>query len=337
MPPLTFAELTFPGWNPVAVHLGPLQLRWYGLGYLVGFLIAGWALDRLSRDGFLPLTKAAVSDLIGWVVVGVVVGGRLGFALFYEPRMLLRPVELLQIWTGGLSFHGGLVGVVLASGLFARRHRVPWRRLVDGLVLSAPFGILLVRCANFVNAELYGRVAPAWVPWAMRFPTDPAAARVSPELAAGGAFRWHDAYANLRSSGAWEQIAAQVPLRHPSQLYEALLEGAVLAAVLWYLYLRRVRPYLDTTKDGRPAGGRLARPGTLAGLFLLGYAVARFLVEFTRQPDAQFAGPGDALGTVLGPLSMGQVLSLAVALGGVALLWWRPRASEPGGGGRTRL
>jgi len=181
--------------------------------------------------------------------------------------MLLRPIELLQIWTGGLSFHGGLAGVVLASVLFAREHRVPWRRLADGLVLSAPFAILLVRCANFVNAELYGRVAPAWVPWAMRFPTDPAAARVSPEL-----------------------------------------------------------------KDGPLVGGRLARPGTLAGLFLLGYAAARFLVEFTRQPDAQFAGPGNALGTVFGPLSMGQVLSLGVALRGVALLWWRPRARGPGGG-----
>ena len=319
MPPLLFAELTFPGWNPVAVHVGPLVVRWYGLGYLAGFLIAGWLLDRLSREAFLPLTKAAVSDLIGYLVLGVILGGRLGYALFYEPRMLTHPLELVRLWAGGLSFHGGLLGVVLASALFARRRGVPWRRLADGLVMVAPFGIFLVRCANFVNGELYGRLAPAWLPWAMRFPTDPAASRASPALASGGAFGWHDAYASLRASGAWEQIAAQVPLRHPSQLYEALLEGAVLAALLWYLYHFHLRPRLDEA----PARG-LARPGALAGVFLFGYATARFLVEFTRQPDAQFAGPGNPLGTVLGPLTMGQLLSLAVVAGGAALIWWRP-------------
>ena len=327
MPPPLFAEIVFPGWDPVAIHLGPIQIRWYGLGYLAGFLIAGWLLDRLAKDGFLPLTKAAVSDLIGWLVAGVVVGGRLGYALFYEPRMFLSPVELVSIWTGGLSFHGGLVGVVAASVWFAHRRGIAWRRLADGLVLAAPLGIFLVRCANFVNAELYGRVAPAWLPWAVRFPTDPAATRASPELALGGSLRWHDAYASLRASGAWELLAAQVPLRHPSQLYEALLEGLLLAAVLWSLYLWRVRPIL-ASGQGAPGRG-LGRPGALAGLFLMGYGAARFLVEVTRQPDAQFAGPGHPLGTVLGPLSMGQLLSLAVGAGGVLLLWWRRAASLP--------
>jgi phosphatidylglycerol:prolipoprotein diacylglycerol transferase len=322
MPPLVFAELTFPGWDPVAVRLGPLAVRWYGLGYLAGFLIAGWLLDRLSRDRFLPLTKAAVSDLIGYLVVGVILGGRLGYALFYEPRMLVHPLELVKLWTGGLSFHGGLLGVVLASALFARRRAVSWPRLADGLAMVAPFGIFLVRCANFVNGELYGRLAPAWLPWAMRFPTDPAASRASPALASGGAFGWHEAYASLRASGAWEQIAAQVPLRHPSQLYEALLEGVVVAALLWHLYHYHVRPRIGET----PARG-LARPGVLAGVFLLCYATGRFLVEFTRQPDALFAGPGNPLGTVLGPLSMGQLLSLAVMAGGAALIWWRPGAA----------
>ena len=326
MPPLLVAELTFPGWDPVAVQLGPLAVRWYGLGYLAGFLIAGWLLDRLSRERFLPLTKAAVSDLIGYLVVGVILGGRLGYALFYEPRMLTHPLELVKLWTGGLSFHGGLLGVAVASVLFARRHQVPWRRLTDGLAMVAPFGIFLVRCANFVNGELYGRLAPDWVPWAMRFPTDPAASRVSPALASGGAFGWHDAYASLRASGAWERIAAQVPLRHPSQLYEALLEGAVMAALLWYLYHHSVRPRIAET----PARG-LARPGALAGVFLVGYAIARILVEFTRQPDAQFAGPGNPLGTVLGPLSMGQLLSLALVAVGAALLWWRSDGSEQRG------
>lgn len=331
MPPLTFAEIPFPGFDPVALSLGPLQVRWYGLGYLAGFVLAGWALDRQVKDGFLPLTKGAVSDLIGWLVVGVIAGGRLGYALFYEPQMLLHPLDLLRIWTGGLSFHGGLAGVVVASMLFARRHRVPWPRLADGLALAAPFGIFLVRCANFVNGELYGRVASAGLPWAMRFPTDPAAFQASPELAAGGAFRWHDAFVSLRSSGAWEAIAAQVPLRHPSQLYEALLEGALLAAVLWHLYVRLVRPALKGTGGGR-VGARLSRPGGLGAVFLLGYALARFAIEFTRQPDVQFTGPGDVVGTVLGPLSMGQVLSLAVVAGAFALYLLGPRSA---GGARA--
>jgi phosphatidylglycerol:prolipoprotein diacylglycerol transferase len=334
MPPLVLAEIPFPGWNPVALHLGPLQVRWYGLGYLAGFLIAGWLLDRLSRDRFLPLTKAAVSDLIGWAVVGVVVGGRLGYACFYDRAMLAQPLELLKLWTGGLSFHGGLVGVVVVSALFARRHGIGWRRLADAIALTAPFGIFLVRCANFVNGELYGRVAPAWLPWGMRFPTDPAAALASPALAEAGAFRWHDVYGGVRASGAWAQIAARVPLRHPSQLYEALLEGAVMAALLWALYRSRVRPRLAAPEG---AADGLARPGALAGVFLLGYAAARVLIEFTRQPDAQFTGPGNPLGTVLGPLSMGQVLSLAVMAGGALLVWWRPRRGAAGNGGATRL
>ena len=162
MPPLVFAEIPSTGWNPVVAHLGPLQVRWYGLGYLAGFLIAGWLLDRLCRDRYLPLTKAAVSDLIGWMVLGVIVGGRLGYALFYDHTMLTRPLELLKLWTGGLSFHGGLLGVVIASVLFARRHGIAWPRLADALALATPFGIFLVRCANFVNGELFGRIAPAW-------------------------------------------------------------------------------------------------------------------------------------------------------------------------------
>lgn len=334
MPPLVFTEIVYPGWDPVAVHLGPLAVRWYGLGYLAGFLIAGWLLDRLSRDRFLPVTTAAVSDLIGWLVVGVIAGGRLGYALFYDHAMFVHPLELLKLWTGGLSFHGGLAGVVVASALFARRHRLPWRRLADALALAAPIGIFLVRCANFVNGELYGRVAGPGLPWGMRFPTDPAAAAASPALAAAGPFGWHDVYRDLRASGAWERIAAQVPLRHPSQLYEGLLEGLVLAAVLWALYRWRVRPRLGAAAE---AAEGLARPGALAGVFLFGYAAARFLLEFTRQPDTQFAGPANPLGTVLGPLSMGQVLSLALVAGGALLVWWRPRGGSPGRGGAARL
>jgi phosphatidylglycerol:prolipoprotein diacylglycerol transferase len=304
---VVFAEIVFPGWDPVAFHLGPLAIRWYGLAYLAGFLIAGWLLDRMVRDRFLPLTTAAVSDLVGWLVVGVLIGGRLGYALFYDPGMFLRPLELLKVWEGGLSFHGGLTGVVVASVLFARRRKVSWRRLADGLALAAPAGILLVRIANFVNGELFGRLAPAGLPWAMRFPTDPRAQALVPDLARGGGMNWHAGFAALRASGEWAALAAQIPLRHPSQLYEATLEGLVIGVVLWWVYARR-RATL--------------RPGTLAAMFLMLYAAARFLIEFTRQPDVQFISATHPLGTVLGPFSMGQLLSVLVGVCGVVLLRW---------------
>ncbi|HVO34576.1 MAG TPA: prolipoprotein diacylglyceryl transferase, partial [Gemmatimonadales bacterium] len=265
---------------------------------------------------------AAVSDLIGWLVAGVLLGGRLGYALFYDPRMLTHPVELVKLWEGGLSFHGGLAGVLIASLLFARRRRVSWGRLADGLALAAPPGIFFVRLANFLNGELFGRVAPSWLPWAMRFPTDPAAQALSPELARAGPLNWHDAYAALRASGAWAAIAPHVPLRHPSQLYEATLEGLVIFVVLWWMYAR--------SRDRIGAG-------KFAAAFLLLYSVARFLIEFTRQPDAQFVTPAHPLGTVLGPLSMGQILSLLLALGGVVLLAWHPRRAGAPGAGDTPL
>jgi phosphatidylglycerol:prolipoprotein diacylglycerol transferase len=308
-----FAEIVFPGWNPVAIHIGPLAIRWYGLGYLAGFLIAGALLDKMVKDGFLPLTKAAVSDLVGWLVAGVLLGGRLGYAIFYDPAMLVDPVALVKLWEGGLSFHGGVAGVVIASVLFARRRKIPWRRLGDALVLAAPPGIFLVRIANFVNGELYGRIAPPGLPWGMRFPTDPVARTLSPQLANAGAMNWHDAYAALRASGAWAAIAARVPLRHPSQLYEAALEGLMIGVVLWALYARR-RATL--------------RPGALAAAFLLLYALSRFVIEFTRQPDPQFVTAAHPLGTVLGPFSMGQLLSFVLAVCAVVLATWRGSGAD---------
>ncbi|MBI1723088.1 MAG: prolipoprotein diacylglyceryl transferase [Gemmatimonadetes bacterium] len=312
---MMLAEITFPGWDPIALHLGPLQVRWYGLGYLAGFLIAGVVLDKLARDRFIALAKGQVSDLIGWLVAGVLLGGRLGYALFYEQRMLLDPIELVKIWEGGLSFHGGLLGVVIASALFARRRAHSWRRLADALCLAVPFGIFLVRCANFVNGELYGRIASPSLPWAMRFPTDPVARTLSPELARAGSLNWHDAYAALRASGAWAAVAGGVPLRHPSQLYEALLEGVLIGVALWWIYLRR----RDWTR----------MPGVVTATFLFLYALSRFVVEFSRQPDPQFASPSNPTGLVLGPLSMGQVLSVLVALGGALVLWWKPPRPAP--------
>ena len=290
----------------MALHIGPLQLRWYGLAYLAGFIVAGAVFDRLSRDGFIALTRRDVSDLIGWLVAGVIVGGRVGYAVIYDPSLWLRPLDLLQVWRGGLSFHGGLLGVVAASALFARRHHIAWRRLSDALALAVPFGIFFVRCANFVNGELYGRIASASIPWAMRFPTDPMARVMSREMAAAGPLNWHRAVAQLEAAGQWERVAAVIPLRHPSQLYEALLEGLVVAAILWLLYRRR---------------GALVRPAGYAAAFLALYAVLRFVVEFTRQPDPQ-------LGFVLGPFSMGQLLSGGLLLAAAAIYWWPNRDSN---------
>ncbi|HWO88169.1 MAG TPA: prolipoprotein diacylglyceryl transferase [Gemmatimonadales bacterium] len=305
---MLFAELSFPAWDPVAFRLGPLAVRWYGLGYLAGFLVAGFVLDKLGRDGFVALTKESVSDLIGWLVVGVLLGGRLGYALFYEQSLLLDPLDLVRVWGGGLSFHGGLLGVIIASFLFARRRKVPWRRLADSLSLAVPFGIFFVRCANFVNAELYGRIAPAALPWGVRFPTDPVARSLAPELAMGGSLNWYEPFQRLVATGRWQEIAARVPLRHPSQLYEAALEGLVMAAVLWTLYIAARRR------------GATLRDGTVAALFLLIYGLARFVVEFTREPDAQ-------LGLVLGPFSMGQMLSFGVLAGAALIYWWKRPAA----------
>jgi len=307
---LAFIELPFPGINPVAIHLGPLQVRWYGLAYLAAFLIAGWVFDRLARDGFLPLTRNSITDLIGVCVLGVMVGGRLGYALFYEQSMFLRPVDLVRVWRGGLSFHGGLIGVVLGTMIFARRRGVPWPRLADSMVLAAPFGIFLVRCTNFINAELYGRLAPASLPWAVRFPTDPLARALSPDLARGGSLDWYPAFDRLRDSGEWQRLAQSIPTRHPSQLYEALLEGALIAVVLWLAYQRTSVPADEN--QVRSYAGTLVRPGFFAILFLALYASCRFIVEFFRQPDAQ-------IGFILGPLSMGQLLSAGVGI--VALTW----------------
>ena len=162
---MLLAEIAFPALNPVAFSIGAVHVRWYGLAYLIGFTIAGAVLARLARDNFLPLSRQQRADLMGILVLGVMIGGRLGYALFYEPSLFARPLELLRIWRGGLSFHGGLLGVIIGTLLFARTQGIAWRRLADAMVLAAPFGIFIVRCANFVNAELYGRLASASVPW----------------------------------------------------------------------------------------------------------------------------------------------------------------------------
>ena len=310
-------EMSFPFIDPVLLSLpGPFELRWYGLGYLFGFACAYMVLNWLSRQGFLELDREAIGDLIGLLVLGVVVGGRLGYVLFYGFDNFVRdPLMIVRIWEGGLSFHGGLIGVILIAIWFARSHGIPFLRLADSLVLGAPFGIFAVRIANFINGELYGRIASPDVPWAMRFPTDPVALRLM-ELTRLPRRAREEAILAAQENGLWERIREQVPLRHPSQIYEALGEGLLLGLLLWSVLLLWRRR------------GSWPPAGFLGGLFLAGYGSVRSVVELFRQPDAQFRDPGDPLGTVLGPLTMGQVLSLLMVIGGIALMVWTRRAQR---------
>lgn len=310
-------EIPYPFIDPVLLDLpGPLAVRWYGLMYLVGFAFAYWALNRLSEWGFLSLGKEQVGDFIGWLVLGVILGGRLGYIFFYAlDQYLQEPLLALQIWRGGLSFHGGLVGVIVTTALYARAQDIRFWRLLDGLGASVPVGIFFVRMANFVNGELYGRVADSDVPWAMRFPTDPEAIRLM-DIGHLSRPAREQAILAAHESGLWARVRDQVPLRHPSQVYEALGEGLVVGAVLWtVLFLARKR------ESWPPAG-------VISGLFFIGYGGIRIFIELFRQPDAQFRGPDDPLGTVLGPLTMGQSLSLAMVIGGIATLVWAYRRRQ---------
>lgn len=266
-------------------------LRWYALAYLAGLLI-GWriivALMRRPRlwGGVAPMRPEQVEELLTWVVAGVILGGRLGFVLFYEPGYYLsHPAEIIKVWQGGMSFHGGFLGVVLAAWAWARRNGIAALRLADALAVAAPVGLLLGRLANFINAELWGR--PTTAPWGVIFPGE--AAQHCPGIVGACA-------------------------RHPSQLYEAGLEGLLLGLVLLVLVRR----------------GGLARPGLALGVFLAGYGLARFVVEFFRQADARFITPDNPLGHVLGGpvwgITMGQLLSLPMVAVGVGFILWALRS-----------
>ncbi len=253
--------IPFPAFDPVAIRLGPLAIRWYALAYLAG-LVLGWLLaKRLVRRPGWSLTPAFVDDFLFYATLGVVVGGRLGYVLFYNlPYYLENPLEILMVWRGGMSFHGGLAGVALAALYAARKWKVSPLEVFDLAAAVAPLGLFFGRIANFVNGELWGR--PTDVPWAVVFPN-----------------------------------AGDVP-RHPSQLYEAALEGLVLFVLMQAFAWR-----IDESK---------AR-GLLSGIFLSGYALARIFVEFFREPDPQ-------LGYLFGFVTMGQILSLPLLVVGVLLI-----------------
>ncbi len=257
--------LTYPQIDPVLFQIGPLAVRWYGLMYLGGFLFASFWIGRLAPGRGLDLNRDRLSDLLFYGVLGVILGGRCGYVLFYNAVYFVEhPLKVFAVWEGGMSFHGGLLGVIAATILFCRKHDYPLLAMGDVVAAAAPVGLGLGRLGNFINAELWGRTTD--LPWAMVFPQ-----------------------------------AGDLP-RHPSQLYEFFLEGAVLFLVLWLLHHKR-------TRIGVPFFS-----------FFLGYGLFRFLVEFVREPDAQ-------LGYLWGGATMGQLLSLPMILFGIAGLLLRMRSS----------
>jgi len=266
--------IPYPHFDPVLVHIGPLAIRWYALAYIFGILI-GWVYARaiIRKDslwgGPAPMSLLQFDDFLLWVTLGIILGGRIGYVLFYNlPHFATHPLEIFQLWNGGMSFHGGFTGCVVAVVLFARSRGISILSLGDVTCAVGPIGLFLGRIANFINGELWGR--PSDVPWAMVFP--------------GGG-----------------------PLpRHPSQLYEAALEGLVLLAVL-ALLIRL---------------GALKRPGMIIGCFAAGYGIARVICEFFREPDVQ-------LGFLWGGATMGQLLSIPLFLAGVGFIVyaWRHPAS----------
>ena len=267
------SALSFPAIDPVALSIGPLSVHWYGLGYVVGIVFAWWWARQLISKPVLwgnkdpRITVADLDDLVVWITLGVMLGGRTGYVLFYDfAAIMANPLRALEIWNGGMSFHGGFLGSALAMVLFARKRGLPVWGLIDVVAAGVPIGLGLVRVTNFINDELWGRASD--VPWAVMFPS-------------GGG----------------------IP-RHPSQLYEAFLEGVVLFGVLYLLVF---------------LGRKLQSPGFIAGAFTAGYGVCRIVVEFFREPDAQ-------LGFLAGNwLTMGMILSLPMVLAGVWAMFLKRR------------
>ena len=299
---MTAAAIPFPNISPelFSVTIGGIEiaLRWYALAYIAGIVIGWWLIARALRRPALwpadtpPLSREQLDDLMFWIILGVIIGGRLGFVLFYQPAYYLaNPLDIPKVWQGGMSFHGGFLGVVTAVWLYSRRHALALGPVADSMALAAPPGLLLGRVANFINAELWGR--PTDLPWGVIFPG-----------------------ARAQDCPGIEGLCT----RHPSQLYEAALEGALLGALLLYLAFRR---------------GWLRVPWQITGLFLTGYGLARFVVEYFRVADPQFVTPDDPMGRVIGSglsgLSMGQLLSLPMILAGLAL-FLRARRRAAGGG-----
>ncbi|MGG1944599.1 prolipoprotein diacylglyceryl transferase [Trinickia sp. NRRL B-1857] len=290
--------LIHPNFDPIAIHLGPLAVRWYGLMYLVGFMLAivvarlRLRLPHVAAQGW---TTKDIDDILFYGVLGTILGGRLGYVLFYKADYYFaHPLDIFKVWQGGMSFHGGFLGVTLAMVLFAYQRKRTWLQVTDFVAPMVPTGLAAGRLGNFINGELWGRVTSPDAPWAMLFqnasPDDAIWLARHPQLAA----QWHlaDVFAKYH----------MLP-RHPSELYEIALEGVTLFLVLWF-FARKPRPV-----------------GAASAVFLIGYGLARFTVEFAREPD-------DFLGLLAFGFSMGQWLSLPMIVAGIALLVWSYRRSR---------
>lgn len=260
--------LTFHSIDPVAIHLGPLAIHWYGIMYLIGFAACWYVLHRrIAKTPTSGFTEAQLSDLLFYVVLGLILGGRLGYMFFYDwDNVIHDPFQILKIWQGGMSFHGGLIGAIIAMAFFARKHKKSLLDVGDFAAPSIPLGLAAGRIGNFINGELWGRVTD--VPWSMVFPG-----------------------------------AGNLP-RHPSQIYEFLLEGVILFIVLW-VYSQKPRPR-----------------GAVSGLFLVLYSVFRITVEFFREPDPQIGY------LAFGWLTKGQLLSLPMFIVGISLMIWAYRGKK---------
>ena len=264
--------IAFPdlGLDPILLQIGPFALRWYSIAYLAGIFVGYWYLLKLIAQPGAPIARRHADDLVFYAALGIILGGRLGYVLFYNlPHYLANPLEIIKLWDGGMSFHGGVIGTSLGIIYLARKQKLNWLRIHDYVACCVPFGLFFGRLANFVNQELWGAVTN--VPWAIRFV----------EV---------------------DQYGAQAlgPPRHPSQLYEAGLEGIVLFAILWWMFWKTKARY---------------EPGKLVGAFILFYGLFRFAVEFIREPDSQLVEFAQATG-----LHMGQWLCVPMILGGAYLM-----------------
>ena len=273
------------GIHPVVFSLGFFQLRWYSLAYLAGIIIGWWYLLKLLNQPGAPMAKRHADDLVFYATLGIILGGRLGYVLFYRPLYYLgNPIEIPQLWDGGMSFHGGVIGVSLGLFWMAYRNKLDWLRIHDYVACCIPPGLFLGRLANFVNHELWGRRTD--VAWAVIFPERPTGQ--------------YDVYG--------DPVMLEGPARHPSQLYEAGLEGILLFLILWYLFWRTRARY---------------QPGKLVGAFLLVYGLSRFFVEFFREADEQLIEFAR-----MTHLHMGQWLSLPMILGGLYLVLTAGKRAE---------
>lgn len=265
--------------DPFIFHLwGNVGPRWYGMAYVLAFACGYWLLGVLARRGYTQLRPEQVGDFVTWTALfGVMLGGRLGYVLFYRPEMLLDPLSILRVWEGGMSSHGGMLGVIVFTYYYAWRHKISWTNLGDNLVVVVPVGLFFGRCANFINGELYGRIAT--VPWAVLFPKELlepqnaaeadrallAVRQVAPSLTSPEAI-----VSGLHSHPQLREVLRPILTpRHPSQIYEAMLEGVALFAILWLVRTRTRQP-----------------DGVLTGLFFVCYAIFRIVVENFREPDA---------------------------------------------------